>query len=57
MKIALVVEWKPGAMVFDYERVKLAAQAKAITVQDQIDMLCDKLDFIEQYYMESADED
>jgi hypothetical protein len=53
MRIAIAVDWKPGIMVFDYETVKLSAQAKGITLQDQLEMLCDKLDFIEQYYTES----
>jgi len=50
MKREIVLYWKPGPLFLDYDHIKLAAQAKGITVDDQVDLLTDKLSWIQEYF-------
>jgi hypothetical protein len=50
MKREIVLYWKPGPLFLDYDHIKLSAEAANRSVSEQIDLVCDKLEYIQDYY-------
>ena len=50
MNVEIVIEYKGGTICLDYEQVVLSAEAKDISVDDQVQAIKNNISAIEKYW-------